>query len=212
MTGSAHEGEDVMVGLELDLMAYLDGELPDDKREELAARLEKEPELSARLRALEAVTGFVRADADRIYDTLGIDDGLTAAIMAKVAAEEHEATNVVPIGAAHDLAPPTSRSARYRKNTVIWLAVGTVAAAAAGLFLYVRSHETPSKTAQLPQTTSATETVVAVQTVTTSTAQMDPTPQPIETSGVEVEDLEVGEGATVIYTRGAAVVWINEKN
>ena len=54
---------------------------------------------------------------------------------------------------------------------------------------------------------------IAVNVVPTASRTVDPPAPAAGTPGVEVEDLEVGEDATVIYTGSAqgAVVWVNDK-
>jgi len=202
-----------MIGPELDLMAYLDGELDPVKSAEVEAKLASDPEYAARLRALVAVGSFLRDDADRIYDGLEVDDALTDQILAKTEPVPKTRSNVIPLS---EIAPPTSRGTRRTKNVIIWATFGTVAAAAAGLFLYMRSNEARQQKAATANPTTTQETVAQVKTAEPPPSHKNPQPQPIAESSnaVEVEDLEVGQGATVIYTRGAggqnAVVWINE--
>ena len=216
--------EPAPIGHELDLMAYMDGELEPAKMAEVELRLKTDDGYAARYRALMAVSGFLREDADRIYDGLQTD-GMVDAIMAKISAAHHsdkfprsvQAISSVRTSHVSDVPPATSRQMRNKKNTVIWVAFGSVAAAAAGLFLYVRSHETPQTGPAAANTQPAvTETVAQVKTASPPPSHTSE-PRPIaESSAVEVEDLEVGQGATVIYTREGGgqntVVWIsNEK-
>lgn len=212
--GEAENDQDLpMIGPELDLMAYLDGELDPAKSAEVEARLASDPEYAARLRALVAVGSFLRDDAARIYDGLKVDDALTDQILACTEPVPKTRSNVIPLS---EIAPPTSRGTRRTKNIVIWATFGTVAAAAAGLFLYVRANEArQQKVATQPTTTHETVAQVKTQEPPPSHPPKNPAPIAESSKGVEVDDLQVGEGATVIYTRGAegqnVVVWINEK-
>jgi anti-sigma factor RsiW len=210
--GDAANDQDVpMIGPELDLMAYLDGELEPEKSAEVEAKLKSDPAYAARLRALTAVASFVREEADRIYADAKVDDAFTHAILARTEPiPRTQRSNVIPLS---EISPPTSRATRTTKNVVIWAVFGSVAAAAAGLFLYVRSNE--ARQQKTAATAATTQETVAVKTAAPPSSH-HPVPQPIAESSnaVEVEDLEVGQGATVIYTRGAggqnAVVWIHE--
>jgi len=214
------QNESMPSGLELELMAYLDGELEPERVVELEARLASDANLAARVRELEAIGDFLRDDADRLYGPRV--DAIVDDVMARVQGvspavglhDERPRLEAVP---RSEIAPPTSRLTRTKKNTVIWVAFGTVAAAAAALVLYVRStHDTPvAKTPPAAPMSSSAEKVAVVNTASPVPSQLDPVPiiAPAAVSTVQVEDLEVGQGATVIYTRegegSSAVVWIN---
>lgn len=199
---------------ELDLLAYLDGELEGERLAAVEERLRTDRGYAARLRALEAVGEFLRADADRIYRAARVDD-LADQVMAKVRADAEPRVaapsprdvmaEVIPLS---QIAPPTSRLTRTKKNTVIWVAFGAVAAAAAALVLAIRMQE-PKGVAPMASTSAPTAETVAIVNITPPPPSNPPAPVP-ET--VEVEDLEVGSGATVIYTRGedgsSPIVWI----
>ncbi len=199
---------------ELDLLAYLDGELEGERAAKVLARLEVDPAYAAQLRALEAVGNFLRKDADRLYSSARVDqivDDVLAQVRARKA-EPREA-EVIPIS---QIAPPTSRLTRQKKGTVIWVAFGSVAAAAAALIVYTNAGDhktTPVPVASAPVVTATADTV-AVKTATPPPSN-PPAPVPESKSTVEVEDLEVGSGATVIYTRGedgsSPVVWITAR-
>jgi anti-sigma factor RsiW len=193
---------------ELELLAYLDGELDGDGLRAFEARLASDRELGARVRALTAVGGFVRGDADRIYGAAKVDS-IVDDVMARVRAEEPHLAEVIPLSA--HVAPLTSRADRTKKNTVIWVTFGAVAAAAAGLIVWTGANELKTPVAPVASATTSAEVVAKVNIVPPPPSN-PPAPVPESASTVEVEDLEVGSGATVVYTRGeegsSPVVWI----
>ncbi len=192
---------------ELDLLAYLDGELEGERALAVEARLRTDRAYAARLKAMQSIGDFLRGDADRLYASAKVD-----AIVDDVLAKVRDSGNVVPFERPSQIAPPTSRLTRTKKNTVIWVAFGAVTAAAAAMVLWVGAHDANkgvSPTASNTQS-SAAETVAVVKTATPPPSN-PPLPVP-ENGEVEVEGLEVGSEATVIYTRGdegsSPVVWI----
>lgn len=195
---------------ELELLAYLDGELEGEQLAAFEARLSSDRELAARVKALSAIGDFVRGDASRIYGNAKVD-GIVDDVMARVnrgeAAPEPKLADVIPLS---QVAPLTSRADRAKKNTVIWVAFGAVAAAAAALIVWTGAHEVKSPL-PVASTSVAPPETVAVKIVPPPPSN-PPAPVPESAATVEVEDLEVGSGATVIYTRGeegsSPVVWI----
>lgn len=192
---------------ELELIAYLDGELDEKRVAAVEQRLESDPEYRAQLRAITALGDFIRDDAERIYGKSYVDT-IADDVMATL-----QRQSALP---PSSMLPATSRVTRTRKNSVIWIAFGSVAAAAAALFIYVRQNDsTPKPTAQAPTVTAPAQTVaskVKSPPIDTSTVPVAPSENLGECAGVE--DLEVGEGATVIYSAAGAappVVWIQEK-
>ena len=206
---AANDHERPPTSAELDLIAYIDGELDESKVAEVEGRIASDPVYAAMLRELLALGDFVREDGDRIYGQAGVDS-IADAVMTSV-----QRASALPPSSA--LVPMSSVATRRKKNSVIWVAFGTVAAAAAALFFYVGQHKTdPQPSANTEKTAAVT---VAVKGTTEPTSKDDPRtiPPTIEPKhSLEVEDLEVGEGATVIYTtsekgESAPVVWINAK-
>ena len=193
---------------ELDLIAYLDGELDESKVAEVEGRIATDPVYAAMLGEMLALGDFVREDGDRIYAQAKVD-GIADAVMSGV---QQRASAIPP---SSQLQPMSSVATRRKKNSVIWVAFGSVAAAAAALFFYVQGQKTPSPSVASNETPAET---VAVKSPTAPTSKDPRTLPAIEPKhSLEVEDLEVGEGATVIYTtseKGASapVVWINAKN
>jgi hypothetical protein len=192
---------------ELDLIAYLDGELDEAKVAEVEGRIATDPVYAAMLREMLALGDFVRDDADRVYGKANVD-GIADAVMNGV----QRASAVPP---SSQLQPMSSVATRRKKNSVIWVAFGSVAAAAAALFFYVQGQKQPTQPLAHNETPAET---VAVKTPTDSTSKDPRTLPPVvePKHSLEVEDLEVGEGATVIYTtsdkgESAPVVWINKK-
>ena len=183
----------------LDLMAYLDGELAPERVAEVEKRLASDPVYARKLQGLLAVADFVRDDADRIYTGCKVDT-IADEVMAKVVRVSAPPSALLPL---------SSVQTRRRKNTVIWVSFGVVAAAAAALFLYVRTHDHNSSTANIPQAPAQT---IAVNTPAAPPSK-DPAQMIEETAQHEVEGLEVGEGATVIYrSNDSPIVWVTKKN
>ena len=198
---------------ELDLLAYLDGELEGDRAAAVVARLQSDKGYAARLAAFEAVSGFLRRDADRIYQNAKVDS-IVDEVMASVQRDERPLARLDDIPMSQ-IAPPTSRLTRNKKNTVIWVAFGGVAAAAAALIFYTgRGHQIAPIPVASTSATAPAETVAVVKTAAPPPSN-PPAPVLESASTVEVEDLEVGSGATVIYTRGgegsSPVVWITAR-
>jgi anti-sigma factor RsiW len=208
MTPGDHEDrEELAVDRdELDLLAYLDGELDDARAAEIEARIARDRAFAGRMRAFEAMSDFLRRDADRIFAQAKVD-AIVDDVLAKVRTGR-SLELVTPPPAS--ILPPTSRLSRSRKNTVIWVSFGAVAAAAAGLFLYVGGHRAGGPNPVASQAAPAETVAVAPPKVREPVAE-----GPTESARVEVEQLEVGEGATVIYGRGddgsSPVVWITER-
>ena len=209
MTAGVGEREEDLEALdqgELDLLAYLDGELEGERAAAVEARLRDDRAYAARMKAMQAIGDFLRKDADRVYADAKVD-AIVDDVLAKVRESSRAPAEVVPLS---QIAPPTSRLTRKKKNTVIWVAFGGVMAAAAAMVLWVNAHDAgkgtqPTASATAPATT---DTVAKVNTPPTP-----PSNPPVPVSDdVEVEGLEVGSEATVIYTRGedgsSPVVWI----
>jgi anti-sigma factor RsiW len=207
MTAGVGEREEDLETLdqgELDLLAYLDGELEGDRAAAVETRLRTDRAYAARMKAMQAIGDFLRKDADRMYADARVD-AIVDDVLSKV--RESSTPEVVPLS---QIAPPTSRLTRKKKNTVIWVAFGGVMAAAAAMILWVNAHDAnkgAQPTASAPTPTTA-ETVAKVNTPPTP-----PSNPPVPVSDdVEVEGLEVGSEATVIYTRdekgSSPVVWI----
>lgn len=199
-------GDDLPTPQELELFAYLDGELDDEAAARFEARLASDPALRAELRANEAIGDFVRDDAGRLYERARVDD-LAADVMAMLEAERPPAP-VIEIAAAQ-----ATRFHRSRAGSVVWVAFAGVAAVAAAIALFAGPRREPPASPPLASNTataSATDKVAVI--APTSSRVIEPI-APVDVPGVEVEDLEVGEGATVIYTGSAAgaVVWVNDK-
>ena len=182
----------------LDLMAYLDGELAPERVAEVEQRLVSDPVYARKLRGLVAVSDFVREDAGRVYAAVRVD-AIVDEVIPRIARMSAPPSAVLPL---------SSVATRRRKNTVIWATFGVVAAAAAAFFLYLRTHDHPSTTASIPQAPAQTVASKSTDTPTTKEAA-----KLVEEKAQEVEDLEVGEGATVIYrSNSSPIVWVTKKN
>jgi anti-sigma factor RsiW len=209
-----HEGEGMPSPELLELMAYADGEVDDDDRARIEARLATDRAYAAQLRVLSALGDFTRDEAPRIYERARVDD-VADTVMARLAEDRDLPANDI------EAAPASTLATRRRRATFVWGAVGIVAAAAAAFALYVSGH--PDGRSNEHQATIASTSTPTTQTTATDTIAVAPTPPkkhveepvapPPQQGGVEVEDLEVGEGATVIYASGqqGAVVWVTDK-
>jgi anti-sigma factor RsiW len=196
---------------ELELFAYLDGELDDDAAARFEERLEGDRELAAKLTAMSAISGFVRDDAARIYGAARVDT-IVDDVLAKLAPQAAAPLRLAPV--VEIAAPQSTRFSRNRSTSIVWIGGALAVAAAVALFVGTRRDPiaAPPVAATSAKTSAPSETV-AVNVVPTASRAVDPPPPAAGTPGVEVEDLEVGEGATVIYTGSAqgAVVWVNDK-
>lgn len=202
---------------ELELFAYLDGELDDDAAARFEERVESDPELSAKLTAMTAISGFVRDDAARIYGAARVDT-IVDDVLAKLGPQAAAPTPPAPLRLAPVVeiaAAQSTRFGRTRSTSIVWIGGALAVAAAVALFVGTRRDpiSTPPVAAASAKSTAEAAPTVAQIVVPTASRAVDPPPPAAGTPGVEVEDLEVGEGATVIYTGSAqgAVVWVNDK-
>jgi anti-sigma factor RsiW len=204
---------------ELELFAYLDGELDDDAAARFEERVGGDPELAAKLTAMGAIADFVRDDAARIYGAARVDT-IVDDVLAKLAPRATAPAPPVPLRLAPVVEIAASQSTRFgrsRSTSVVWIGGALAVAAAVALFVGTRrdpigAPPVAAASAKPTAAETASETV-AVNVVPTASRAVDPPLPAAGTPGVEVEDLEVGEGATVIYTGSAqgAVVWVNDK-
>jgi anti-sigma factor RsiW len=129
---------------DLDLLAYLDGELEGERLAAFEARVREDRALAARLRALEAVGQFLRGDADRIYGQSKVDgivDDVLARLREEPAASTKPERHLRAVAEEREIAPPTSRLERNRRGTVVWVVFGGIAAAAAGALFFMSNAE-----------------------------------------------------------------------
>lgn len=217
------DGDEALAADELALLAYVDGELEGEALAAFEAQLKGDRALRARVRALTAIGQFLREDAPRVYAEAKVD-AIVEGVMERlpVAEAERAPLRLVKGGASDvdvaeasrevaqrvsDVHPATSRGARRSKNTVVWGAFVVVAAAAAALVVFLRSNPIP----QTPVAPIATATPSAKPTETVAIKPPAPAPAPIPESEptLKVENLEVSEGASIIYTQnGESVVWL----
>lgn len=197
-----------------ELMAYVDGELDEQAAAAFEAKMATDPRLAAQAHALIAVGEFVHADRDRINDKLGVDR-VADHVMKKLSEGRQSAAPPTAM-------PETSPQARSRKGTVIWIAFGTVCAAAAALILYVGRGTTPNDTAVMTNSLQGNIDSGAVKAPGSAVAKApelppDPSRPVDESTSIELRDIELGEGATVILSRehedgpSTATVWIEDK-
>lgn len=219
------DGDEALAADELALLAYVDGELEGEALVAFQAQLESDRALRARVRALSAIGQFLREDAPRVYAEAKVD-AIVEGVMERLPAAEAERAplRLVKGGASDvdvadpaaprevaqrvsDVHPATSRGARRSKNTVVWGAFVLVAAAAAALVVFLRTNPIP----EAPIAPIATAIPSAKPTETVAIKPPAPAPAPIPASEptLKVENLEVSEGASIIYTQnGESVVWL----
>lgn len=224
-TGSSEE--EALEAGELALLAYLDGELSGEDLAVFEAKMASDANVRRRVRALSAIGRFLREDADRVYTAAKVD-GIAETVMSRLdavrpveAIEAKGDTDVAVTGVTPEPAndtrisevhPATSRAARRGKSTVVWIAFGSVAAAAAALLVFLSSNPMPppatAPVASAPVSASPTETIAAVKPVI---PPGPPAPVPEHASALEIDNLEIGEGASVIYTQdGASTIWLTD--
>jgi len=186
--------------VDLDLMAYLDGELAPEKVAEVEERLESDPVYARKLRQLVAVADFVRDDADRIFAQKGVDS-IADEVMGRLTRSSQPPSHLLPL---------SSVATRRKKNTVIWVSFGVVAAAAAALFVFVRAHDQQQQKIDTAEMSAQPPQKVAVKMPETPSSK-EATTAIEDGAKHEVEGLEVGEGATVIYRSDSTpVVWVTK--
>jgi anti-sigma factor RsiW len=200
---------------DLDLLAYLDGELEGERLVAFEARVRSDRALAARLRALEAVGQFLRGDADRIYQSAKVDS-IVDDVFAKLREEPAVTKPERHLRAVEEreIAPPTSRLQRNRRGTVVWVVFGGIAAAAAGVLFFMSNAEKGGP-APVASVTHKPEMVAKAPVPPPTVEPKVAPPVPETASTVEVEGLEVGQGA-VVFSRGddnsaPPVVWIDTR-
>lgn len=133
---------------ELELMAYMDGELSPADTLAMEQQLAKNPVLQRQLRALQATGNYVRQDAPRMFAAMGADS-IADSVMAALSDKQEK-----PLATVHSLdsARKTARTASLPKvrqdnksnKTIIWVAFGSLVAVAASFFLFVQVKSTGS--------------------------------------------------------------------
>lgn len=203
----------------IELYAFLDGQLDADSCARIEARILSDRAFAGRVQRLEHALGvsanIVRDDADRIYAHAGVD-ALADRVMAAIATPAPVA-KVIPIGAAK----PAAVAESPRSSRVIWVTFGAIAAvAAAAVFFVSRVDPGGSGDSKVAGSTSSSlrgsTTVIAKGPSSTSVTASAPSPSvpPTVVGAVQIDDLEVGEGASVIYSGDGegtpAVVWVSD--
>lgn len=130
-----------------------------------------------------------------------------------VGAPERASTGGGDLDRPSDVHPATSRGARRSKNTVVWAVFGLVAAAAAAFVVYLRANPLPQP--DVAGGAASTPVASAPSTATSDTVAVKPPAPapapPLAEPTEKVENLEVSEGASIIYTQsGASVVWVTQ--
>jgi anti-sigma factor RsiW len=217
---------------EAELCAYVDGELDEAAARSFERKMAADRELAARVRVAFALSEFVRDDGHRVYADAGVD-GIADEVMTKlVTPAPTTIASPVPRLSAVPLTqvPATAPHLRRRKSVVIWASFGAMAAAAA-VALYATGQFGGRDVAPVALGNGSAPATVGVIDSGSTVARIEakgpknPVVEPHvpampvdESAAVEVRDLEVGEGATVIYTReredgpSSATVWIEQKN
>jgi len=187
MASLARESSEDQASPALELMALHDGEIEAGRRAEVEARVATDAACAGYVREIGAIGDFVRSDADRVYANAKVDS-IADDVMAKLAQERQaaqvsEASNVISLQSRRQAAKP-------RKLAVVWVAFGSVAAAAAALFVYVQNA----------QPTVATVAISAPNREITVAKGIVPTPQSVQVNSAPIEraqvELEVEDVAT----------------
>jgi anti-sigma factor RsiW len=193
----------------MELCAYLDGELGPISTARIEAKIKADPAFADRVnalsRALDVTGALARQEADALIAAMDVD-GIANDVMKQIAAEKSLPAPVISLEAA-----------RAKKNKLVWFGVGTIAVAAAALVFVSTGAPTQSTTikdgtwklppgASVPTVASGTPSARADAGIVAAVV--------MKPGDVEVDDLEVGEGAMVIVSDdnagSPAVVWVQE--
>lgn len=197
MNGTAHERQVEPAVSDLDLMLYLDGELDDERYEQVRRTLTRNKILRSKLSALEVSSSIVRERALDAAANIDFADAVMAKIMANktdVSLDERDAAPVVHEArerATNDTPPvrleklaPRAKPSNDNARGIFALAAVAVAAAAS-LMIWGRLAPSPSS--------GPTEPVAMVTTPEVAPAAPPMELQPAPAAEAEVmEDQEMG--------------------
>lgn len=194
----------------MELCAYLDGELGPISTARIEAKIKADPAFAARVEALSRaldVTGMLaRQEADALIAAMDVD-GIAGDVMKQIESEKSLPAPVISLEAA-----------RAKKSKLVWFGVGTFAVAAAA-FVFVSTSAPPRPTPIADGFKAPSGYVPSAPTVASGAAIERDDGGTIaaivmKPGDVEVDDLEVGEGASVIVSDDSAgtpaVVWVQE--
>jgi anti-sigma factor RsiW len=184
----------------LELMAYLDDELPESERAVLEARLAEEPLLQEALASLVERHDLVR----EAFAAMPVPADLAAGILASV----ERAT--VP--------PPTNVRPLARLRRFVPVAAALALPAAAAIFFVMRANPEAPHALELPQVESA-PTMQAVLTEAEDMPEGDESAPVNEGEGVDVDEVEASAHSVTVFTLPAVaarvhgtsvVVWMDD--
>lgn len=184
----------------LELMAYLDDELPESERAALEARLAEEPLLQEALASLVERHDLVR----EAFAAMPVPADLAVGIVASV----ERAT--VP--------PPTNVRPLARLRRFVPVAAALALPAAAAIFFVMRANPEAPHALELPQVESA-PTMQAVLTEAEDMPEGDESAPVNEGEGVDVDEVEASAHSVTVFTLPAVaarvhgtsvVVWMDD--
>jgi hypothetical protein len=202
---------------DLELMLYADGELDEERRGAVEAYLARSTAGSAKLSALNLVSGIVREQS--LVSAAGVD-GIADAVMAKLTANGAGAASTIstkPSPIKVTAGAPRAKPANDNSRGIYALAAVAVAAAA-GLMLWGRMDTSSEATERPVAAMSATPEQLPAPP-SPKTAEATPSPDAEDEPGVEVAAVDFGARmGTIFYVpTGAAasnatttVVWLND--
>ena len=203
---------------DLELMLYADGELDEERRFAVEAYLVRSPAGSAKVSALNLVSGIVR---EQSLGSAAGADGIADAVMAKLTTNGAGAASTIPTKPSPIKAlagAPRAKPANDNSRGIYALAALAVAAAA-GLMLWGRM-DTSSQAPERPVAAMpATPEQLPALPPPAKAAEATPSPDVEDAPGVEVAAVDFGARmGTIFYVpTGAAasnatttVVWLND--
>jgi hypothetical protein len=207
---------------DLELMLYADGELDEERRAAVEAFLARSAAGSAKLSALNFVSGIVRDDA---LAAAAQADDIADAVMAKLTANGagaastiHASPIMAPVATGAPLPAPRAKAANDNARGIFAIAAIAVAAAA-GLFIWGRM-DTSSGTSEHPiAAMTSTPEQLPAPPAPVKAAEATPSADAEDEHGVEVAAVDFGARmGTIFYvpTGSAAsnatttVVWLND--
>ncbi|MFI5299442.1 MAG: hypothetical protein ACHREM_15225, partial [Polyangiales bacterium] len=188
----------------MELCAYLDGELDPASTARIEAKIKADPAFVARVkslsRALDVTGALARQEADALYSAMDVD-GIAGDVMKQIEAAKSLPAPVVSLEAA-----------RARKSKLVWVGVVTLAAAAAALIFVGTSNPPKPIGHDVPEIAGADRLPTSPVPSASDSAKF--ARYVAKPGDVEIDNLEVGEGASVIVSDDSvgtpAVVWVQE--
>jgi hypothetical protein len=203
---------------DLELMLYADGELDEERRFAVEAYLDRSTPGTAKLSALNLVSGIVR---EQSLGSAAGADGIADAVMAKLTANGAGAAATIPTkpSSIKAMAGATRAKPANDNSRGIYALAALAVAAAAGLMLWGRM-DTGSPASERPVAVApATPEQLPAPVPSARAAEATPSSDVEDEHGVEVAAVDFGARmGTIFYvSTGAAasnatttVVWLND--